>query len=99
MDRTFLRQGLRAYLHMEKHIQTLLSAIILAAILWVGNSVLALRDSTAELRGQMSAVNQQLDEMNRRFDKYLTRAEAEARFDMAQGRLERLEHQEQRERN
>lgn len=67
--------------NLERHIQTAIQIILVALIMWVGNTSLETRDSITELKTQMTEARQQIGEMNQRFDRYLLRTEADARFD------------------
>jgi hypothetical protein len=67
---------------MERHIQTAIQLIILAVIMWIGNTVVALRDSSAVLTTQITELKSQVTDINLRFNGYMPRAETEAKFDL-----------------
>lgn len=67
---------------MERHIQTAMQFILLALIVWVGNTVVALRDSSAILTTQVTELKRQVEDINGRFNGYMPRAETEAKFDL-----------------
>ena len=71
---------------MERHIQTAIQVIIIALIIWVGNTTVDTKDSIIELKTQMVATNKRMDEFSALFDRYLLRSEADARFDVLKER-------------
>lgn len=66
---------------LERHIQTGLQALVLAVVIWIGNTVVALRDSSAILTTQITELKQQVNTMNGRFGEYMPRRETESRFE------------------
>ena len=69
---------------MERHIQTALQVILVALILWIGNTVVALRDASNILTTQITELKSQVSEINSRFSGYMPRAETEAKFELQQ---------------
>jgi hypothetical protein len=67
---------------MERHIQTGLQVLLLGLIVWVGNTVVALRDSSAILTTQVTELKRQVEDINGRFTGYMPRAETEAKLDL-----------------
>lgn len=71
---------------MERHIQTALQFILLGLIVWVGNTVVALRDSSAILTTQVTELKRQVEDINGRFNSYMPRAETEAKLDLQESK-------------
>lgn len=67
---------------LERHIQTVIQVLLLGMIMWVGNTVVALRDSSNVLNTQVTELKYQVTEINNRFNGYMPRAETEAKFDL-----------------
>ena len=85
---------------MERHIQTALQVILMAVVLWIGNTVVELRDSSNILTTQITELKSQVTEINSRFGSYMPRAETEAKFDLQSSshveinrRLDSIEHE------
>lgn len=66
---------------MERHIQSGISFLILAALVWVGSTIVDLRDESKISRTEITEIKFQLNAMNSRFDQYLPRNEAAAKFE------------------
>ena len=71
---------------MERHVQTALQVILVALIVWVGNTVVALRDSSAILTTQVTELKRQVGDINGRFDGYMPRAETEAKLELQESK-------------
>ena len=66
---------------LERHIQTGLQAVVLGIVVWIGNTVVALRDSSAILTTQITELKQQVNSMQGRFGEYMPRSETQSRFE------------------
>lgn len=60
----------------ERHGQTVIAALILAAIIWVGKSVTDLSGTMGVVLNRLSNLEQQISLMDERFDRYQTKSEA-----------------------
>lgn len=88
----------------ERHGQTIIAGLILAAILWTGNTMMKLNDGLSDLNGTVGVVlnrignlEKQLGLMDERFDRYQTvnqaqaeRANFDLRIQMIDSRLDTL---------
>ena len=54
----------------ERHGQTVIAALILAAIIWVGKSVTDLSGTMGVVLNRLSNLEQQISLMDERFDRY-----------------------------
>lgn len=82
----------------ERHGQTLIAALILAAIIWVGKSVTDLTGTMGVVVNRLDNLEAKLTSMDQRFDKYQTKSQAQAekenqllRESMIDARLKSLE--------
>lgn len=66
---------------MERHVQTGIQVIILGILAWIGNTVVALRDSSNILNTQITELKQQVNAMQGRFGEYMPRSETQSRFE------------------
>lgn len=62
----------------ERHGQTIIAALILAAIIWVGKSVTELSGTMGVVLNRISNLESSIASMDERFDRYQTKAEAAA---------------------
>lgn len=82
----------------ERHGQTLIAALILAAIIWVGKSLTDLSGTMAVVLNRLDTLETSIAAMDQRFDRYQTKAEAEAqrenqrlRNQIIEGRINAIE--------
>ena len=69
---------------MERHIQTILLALVIAILAWVGNTIIELRDSSHVMATQVVELKNQVNEINSRFNGYMPRQETEAKFQLGE---------------
>lgn len=62
----------------ERHGQTIIAALILAAIIWVGKSVTEMSGTMGVVLNRISNLETSIANMDERFDRYQTKAEAAA---------------------
>jgi len=62
----------------ERHGQTLIAALILAAIIWVGKSLTDLSGTMGVVLNRLDTLESSIAAMDQRFDRYQTKAEAAA---------------------
>jgi len=81
----------------ERHGQTIIAALILAAIVWVGKNVTELTGTMGVVLNRISNLETSIAAMDERFDRYQTKAEARAerenqrlRFEMLNTQLEAM---------
>lgn len=60
----------------EKHGQTVIAALILAAIIWVGKSVTELSGTMGVVLNRLDTLETSISAMDERFDRYQTKAAA-----------------------
>lgn len=60
----------------ERHGQSLIAALILAAIVWVGKNVTELTGTMGVVLNRMSNLENSIAAMDERFDRYQTKAQA-----------------------
>lgn len=60
----------------ERHGQTVIAALILAAIIWVGKSVTDLSGTMGVVLNRLGNLEHQINAMDERFDRYQTKTEA-----------------------
>lgn len=77
---------------MERHIQSIVQAVIVALLLWVGATLLDVQKATIEATTSLVEVKNQISQINSRFDRYPTRDEVEARFETANNARIDLSH-------
>lgn len=84
----------------EKHGQTIIAALILAAIIWVGKSVTDMSGTMGIVLNRLDTLETSIANMDERFDRYQTKAEAAAnrenqrlRNQIMEGRLDSVEEQ------
>lgn len=65
----------------ERHGQTIIAALILAAIIWVGKSVTDLSGTMGVVLNRISNLEVSIANMDERFDRYQTKAEAAAQWE------------------
>jgi hypothetical protein len=73
----------------ERHAQSILSAVILATILWIGNSVSSTNQKVAELTLQLGFVSTQIQEMRTQMKD--DRLDTRVRLQEHEARLKSLE--------
>lgn len=66
---------------LERHGQTLIAALILAAIIWVGKSITDLSGTMGVVLSRLDTLENSIASMDQRFDRYQTKAEAKAQFE------------------
>lgn len=83
----------------ERHGQTIIAALILAAIIWVGKSVTDLSSTMGVVLNRISNLENSIAAMDERFDRYQTKAEAAAvaenqrlRYQMIDARISAIEN-------
>lgn len=83
----------------ERHGQTLIAALILAAILWVGKSLTDLSGTMGVVLNRLDTLETSIAAMDQRFDRYQTKAEAASQREnmrlinqILEGRIEGLEN-------
>ena len=74
---------------MERHLQSAVQILLLAVLIWVGTTVVDVRDQSKIVRSEITEIKSQISAMNSRFDQYLPRNEAVAKFE-----AEMSKHQE-----
>ena len=62
----------------ERHGQTIIAALILAAIIWVGKSVTDMSGTMGVVLNRLANLELQITAMDERFDRYQTKSEAKA---------------------
>jgi len=67
------RNGFRSW---ERHGQTVIAGLILAAIIWVGASVADLSSTMGVVVNRLSTLEASIASMDERFDRYQTKSEA-----------------------
>lgn len=84
----------------ERHGQTIIAALILAAIIWVGKSVTDMSGTMGVVLNRLDTLERSIATMDERFDRYQTKAEAAAnrenqrlRNQIMDGRLDSVEEQ------
>lgn len=87
----------------ERHGQTVIAALILASIIWVGKSVTDMSGTMGVVLNRLANLELQITSMDERFDRYQTKSEAKAQQDnqalrneMLDARITGLERQVQR---
>lgn len=82
----------------ERHGQTIIAALILAAIIWVGKSVTDMSGTMGVVLNRLDTLERSIATMDERFDRYQTKAEAAAnrenqrlRNQIMEGRLDSVE--------
>ncbi len=83
----------------ERHGQTIIAALILAAIIWVGKSVTDLSRTMGVVLNRLDTLETSIAAMDQRFDRYQTKAEAASQREnmrlinqILEGRIEGLEN-------
>jgi len=61
----------------ERHGQTIIAALILAAIIWVGKGITDLTGTMGVVLNRIQNIENTISAMDERFDKYQTKREAE----------------------
>jgi len=61
---------------LERHGQTIIAGLILASIIWVGNSVAALSGTMGVVINRLQNLELSIAAMDERFDRYQTKAQA-----------------------
>lgn len=74
----------------ERHGQTIIAALILAAIVWVGKNVTELTGTMGVVLNRISNLETSISAMDERFDRYQTKAEARAEGENQRLRFEML---------
>lgn len=87
----------------ERHGQSLIAALILAAIIWVGKGITDLTGTMGVVLNRIQNIETTIDSMDERFDKYQTKREAEnaketqlLRDKMIHSRIDALEKDRER---
>ncbi len=75
----------------ERHGQTVIAALILGAILWVGKSITELSGTMGVVLNRLEVLERQITAMDERFDRYQTKSEARSQVE-AQALRDRLIH-------
>ena len=65
---------------LERHVQSIIQALILLTLAWSGKTLIDVRESTAETKTSLIEMKSRIETMNQRFEYYIPRAEADARF-------------------
>jgi phage shock protein A len=82
---------------MEKHIQTILAALVLAAILWVTNSISELKTSVSTLNATKEAEKENIADLKRKIDTIYDKYSEDSSINRNQDkRLDELEAQVRR---
>ena len=66
---------------MERHIQSVIQAVIVVLLIWVGSTLLDVQRSTIAATTSLAQMEIQIREMNVRFNDYPTRNEVSARLE------------------
>jgi len=77
----------------ERHGQTIIAALILGAIVWVGKNVTELTGTMGVVLNRISNLETSIASMDERFDRYQTKAEARSATENNRLRLEMLNSQ------
>ena len=83
---------------MERHIQSAILAVVIALLLWVGNSITDVGKSIVVLQTQMASVSQQMVGMYRSSEAQRDREDTTAALNDVRTRLHWLEEQHRTER-
>lgn len=82
----------------ERHGQTIIAALILGAIVWVGKSVTDLTNTMGVVLNRLDTLEVSIAAMDERFDRYQTKSEAAAQREnsrlinqILEGRIQGLE--------
>jgi len=85
----------------ERHGQTIIAGLILAAIVWVGKSVTDLSGTMGVVLSRLDTLEANISAMDERFDRYQTKAEAASQREnmrlinqILEGRIESLERKQ-----
>lgn len=77
----------------ERHGQTIIAALILGAIVWVGKNVTDLTGTMGVVLNRISNLETSIAAMDERFDRYQTKAEARAATENSRLRMEMMNSQ------
>jgi uncharacterized protein YlxW (UPF0749 family) len=75
---------------LENHVQTVLTSLILAAIIWVASTTSGVASTVAVLKAELRAANEKIDTL--KADRY-TKSQAAADLAIRDYRLDKLEHE------
>lgn len=73
---------------LERHIQTILTALVIAAITWVGVSITAMREQAAALNERVVYLTQAVDRMEQRLAGSLSAPELQRAFEIRDQRID-----------
>lgn len=77
---------------IERHLQSAIMAIVLAVVMWIGNTVVQVDKRTAVIEEAVAALKRQSEQWYPSSAALRDQAEMARRLERLEGRIDRLEH-------